>query len=359
MNYNIKLMEIPRGRASRYLLSLIGNIYCLYLYQFIPALKGLGILGTSRLKIKKIITTLTIIFILIIPLLINAATIIKTRTEVIMKSAAGLPINQSTDVAVGKNGNIYVLDGVNNRVVVFDANGDLRFHFGRKGKGPGYFLYPVGIGIDEKDRIYVADSKNQRIQIFASTGEYINSFKIKESAQGGKEPDPTDILIVEDKIYIADNDNHRVVVYDKNSLEFLFEWGKNGFREGEFRYPFMIATNGLNKIYVVDVINARVQAFTPRGEYLHSIGQFGIKEGTFFRPQSVALDKNKRVFVTDMYTGVIQIFNEDGVLLGIVGNEFGKMRKFNVPCGLAIDSQNNLYVTEQFANTVSKLKILE
>ncbi|MBI5206917.1 MAG: NHL repeat-containing protein, partial [Candidatus Firestonebacteria bacterium] len=189
--------------------------------------------------------------------------------------------------------------------------------------------------------------------------DYINSITLKESAEGGKHPDPTYVLVIEDKIYITDNDNHRVVVYDRNTLEFVLEWGKNGFREGEFRYPFMMATNGTNKLYVVDVINARVQAFTLRGEYMHTIGQFGIKEGTFFRPKGISLDNNKRIYITDLYTGVIQVFNEDGVLLALLGNEFGNTKKFNTPFGITIDSQNNLYLTEMFPNTVTVLKILE
>ena len=50
-----------------------------------------------------------------------------------------LPLHQVRGVAVDQEGNMYVSDGGNARVVVFDAAGRLVRTFGQKGSGPGEF----------------------------------------------------------------------------------------------------------------------------------------------------------------------------------------------------------------------------
>ena len=77
---------------------------------------------------------------------------------------------QPSDVAAGAEGRIYVLDGVNHRVAVFDAAGAYLFSFGGRGRAPGLFAYPLGIAIDSRGRVYVADTGNRRIQIFDARG---------------------------------------------------------------------------------------------------------------------------------------------------------------------------------------------
>jgi DNA-binding beta-propeller fold protein YncE len=60
-------------------------------------------------------------------------------------------------VAVDSDGNLYVADTMNNRIEVFDADGQFIKAFGKAGDGPGYFARPKGIAIDSDDHIWVAD----------------------------------------------------------------------------------------------------------------------------------------------------------------------------------------------------------
>jgi len=69
---------------------------------------------------------------------------------------------------------LYVNDRGNNRIVVFDDNGDFLFSFGSFGVGEGQFDYPHEIEITSDGHIYVADTNNYRIQIFDINGNYIN-----------------------------------------------------------------------------------------------------------------------------------------------------------------------------------------
>jgi DNA-binding beta-propeller fold protein YncE len=98
-------------------------------------------------------------------------------------------------VEVGKNGKVYVLDGVNNKVKVFNSKGSSLFSFGGAGQGNGKFTFPLGIYLDEEDRVYVADSGNHRVQVFSPDGTYLYQFTTETGKKGFKPSDPTDVVV--------------------------------------------------------------------------------------------------------------------------------------------------------------------
>lgn len=76
-------------------------------------------------------------------------------------------------VALDKDGNVYVTDTLNNRVEIFDADGNFVSTFGKNGDGPGYFARPKGIAIDGDGHIWVADSMQDRLQVFNKEGQLL------------------------------------------------------------------------------------------------------------------------------------------------------------------------------------------
>jgi cytochrome c5 len=75
---------------------------------------------------------------------------------------------------------VYVVDRDNNRVVVFNMNGDFLFTFGEKGDNHGEFDFPHEIDVSDKDgKIYIADTNNKRIQVFSNSGEYLDKIQIQ------------------------------------------------------------------------------------------------------------------------------------------------------------------------------------
>ncbi len=81
-----------------------------------------------------------------------------------------------TNVAVDKEGNVYVTDTMNNRVEIFDADGKFVSAFGRSGDGPGHFARPKGIAIDRDGHIWVVDGVQQRVQVFDTEGRLLIYF---------------------------------------------------------------------------------------------------------------------------------------------------------------------------------------
>jgi DNA-binding beta-propeller fold protein YncE len=264
--------------------------------------------------------------------------------------------SQPSDVAVSKDGHIYVVDGVNNIIKVFNQSGKFVFSFGSKGPLNGQFKFPLGIDIGNSGKVYVADSGNHRIQILGPTGNYLNQIKLPSKI---KLADPTDVAANEslNRLYVADNDNHYILVYDLSNMQLLQTLGAPGIEEREFRYPFQLAFDNHKYIYITDVVNTRVQVFNPDGQFVTVIGGWGVEKGQFFRPKGVAVDNKNRVYVSDSYMGVIQVFKNNGEFYSAIGDpEKNSVKKFVTPSCLFIDN-NILYVVEMFADKISVYKI--
>ena len=111
---------------------------------------------------------------------------------------------------------VYVSDGNNGRISVWQADGQFLFNFGR-GTGEGALSLPRGLTIDERQRLYVVDAVGQDVKVYDLTGE---------------QPD------------------------------FLFTFGEFGVEDGQFNYPNAIAVDGTGRLYIADRENNRIQVWT-------------------------------------------------------------------------------------------------
>jgi DNA-binding beta-propeller fold protein YncE len=274
----------------------------------------------------------------------------------VLGSIAPAGVDQPSDIAIGPRGHIYLVDGVNNRIMVVEVGGRLLFTFGRDGSGAGELHHPMGIDISSKGQVFIADTGNHRVAVFDLRGRFLYAFPV-ETAAGEKPAAPVDVLALERKnyLYISDRDNHKIKVHRQTGA-FVFQWGGFGEERGRFRYPGILAANQYNQIFVVDVLNTRVQVFDPDGNFINEISTWGVSPGQLFRPKGVAIDKADRVFVSDSYMGCIQAFSDLGGFVGVVCAN-GTKRNFTTPVGLAFDAQNRLLVVEMRANRVSIVKV--
>src|SRR5579862_986609 len=164
--------------------------------------------------------------------------------------------NQPTDVAFGKNGDIYVSDGYgNSRVVQFDRKGNFVRTWGRYGTGPGEFNLPHSIAIDGEGRVYVGDRENKRIQVFDSEGHYL-----KEWTSAGY---PYGLFITPDQhVWMIDGGYDRIVELDQDG-KILGALGEPGRAPGQFAWGHFLAVGRDRRIYAAEVLNWRFQVFAP------------------------------------------------------------------------------------------------
>jgi DNA-binding beta-propeller fold protein YncE len=288
----------------------------------------------------------------------TAAQRITVRATGIIVGPKDEPFSMPSDVAVGLDGDLYVLDGVNNRVVVFNAAGESRFQFGSKGSDLGQMFFPLGITTMPDGKVYVADSGNHRFQVFSPDGKAIKAVPLPRHTSG-MPPDPTDVKvdIVRGQLYVVDNDNHIIHVYNLSKNSFEQVWGGPGQGRRQFRYPFFIDTSSEGYVFVVEPINTRVQVLNSSGKFVCFIGGWGIKPGQLFRPKGVVIFED-RVFITDSYLGRIQVFNLGGDFLGMLTDSGGAPVKLTTPTGITIDAERRrLYVVELKADRVCWLDL--
>jgi DNA-binding beta-propeller fold protein YncE len=268
-------------------------------------------------------------------------------------------LSAPSDVAVGTDGTIYVVDGVHHAIRVYDARGKFVSSFGTEGSRDGQFQSPLGMDIDHKGRLYIADSGNHRIQIFDAAGTFLRTINI--SAQAGHPADPTDLAVDGSgkRCYVVDNDNHRILVYDLTNDQPVATFGSPGAEKHDFMYPFRIALDRQKNLNIVEVINARVQVLKPDGLFVSFIGSWGVEKGQFFRPKGIAVAQDGKVYVSDSYIQVIQVFDANGKFYAAVAQKgVANVKKFESPVSLYIDRFNRLYVVEMFADKVGVYQIL-
>jgi len=78
-----------------------------------------------------------------------------------------------TNVALDQDNNLYVTDMFNNRVEVFDADGNFIRAWGKAGDRPGYFSRPKGIAIDSDGHVWIADSVQDILQCYTQDGHLL------------------------------------------------------------------------------------------------------------------------------------------------------------------------------------------
>ena len=169
----------------------------------------------------------------------------------------GEPFRLPTDIAFDSRGDMYISDGYDNsRLHKYTPDGELIKSWGRPGTEPGEFDLPHCVRIDKDDRVLVCDRSNNRVQIFDTEGEFLTEWTDLNH--------PDTIHIDEDDIvYIAEMDQ-RVSILNLDG-ELLSRWGKGERLDepGEFRgCPHGIWTDSVGDIYVSEVqTDQRVQKF--------------------------------------------------------------------------------------------------
>jgi len=257
-----------------------------------------------------------------------------------------------SDVAIASDGQTYVVDSGNHQVAVFDASGTRVTSLGMLGEEEGQLMNPLGIGLSAKGEVWIADKGNERVVMFDAKARPRAAFGLEAE---GESIVPADIAVGPKgkELFITSNNTHQVVVFSTKG-EFLRAWGGEGEDDGQFRFPATIDIDSAGNVYVVDVINARVQKFDSAGTHLLTIGERGGKAGTFYRPKGVAVDDAGNIYVSDSFLGVVQVFNPDGEFAYVIGED-GTATVYDTPVGLAA-SGARLYVTQMLAGKVAVLE---
>jgi DNA-binding beta-propeller fold protein YncE len=129
-------------------------------------------------------------------------------------------LNLPRDIAVGKNGQLYVVDGGNFRIQVFSRDGQFVKAFGAVGKQYGQFARPKEIATDREGNIYVVDSAFGNFQVFTAEGDLLLFVGERSERDGpAKYMLPSGIYVDEDgRVYMVDQWFRKVEVFRPYAL---------------------------------------------------------------------------------------------------------------------------------------------
>jgi hypothetical protein len=185
-----------------------------------------------------------------------------------------------------KNNEGYVADGYfNKRVAVIDLdNGQIKRYWGAYGNKPDdaplgpydptappaqQFRTPVHCAEMSNDgMVYVCDRPNDRLQIFTREGKFVKEvFVAKETRADGS---VWDVAFSKDPqqtwLYMADGVNEHVRVFNRQTMEEVYNFGYGGRQPGMFLGVHSIAVDSKGNIYTTETYTGkRLQRFIAKG----------------------------------------------------------------------------------------------
>ena len=130
-----------------------------------------------------------------------------------------------SDLAVDQNDRLVVLDARYHAIRLFDAEGRLTVSAGGPGGGPGEFLMPNAVGMDDLGHVFVSDARALRLSRFAPLGDSLVSDRTARL-----DVDPHDLCLLGDKVIVygfslKDRQNGGIVHVYNRELTHLASFG--------------------------------------------------------------------------------------------------------------------------------------
>jgi DNA-binding beta-propeller fold protein YncE len=179
-------------------------------------------------------------------------------------------------LAIDPFGNVWVADHDNHRVQKFTADGRFLGRWGANGGDGSYggrwgeFNSPRGLSSDAQGNIYVADDANHRVVKMANDGTVLAIWgrpDLQPGAADGEFNLPYGTAVdVYGHLWVADTLNNRLVEMTTDG-QVIAKYGAGGGDgtagngQGQFRELYNVATDCVGNVYTTDKANWRVQRF--------------------------------------------------------------------------------------------------
>ncbi len=301
-------------------------------------------------------------------------------------------LNAPRGVAVDSNGNIYVGDVNNHRVIRIDGatkNSSVLAGTGSSGfSGDGgaatsaQLNEPYGVAVDSSGNVYIADTGNRRIRrvtistgnisTFAGTGASGNHNAFRTSATFSWIYDVA--ADSSNNLYMADRSNSlvRLLTASTGQVSNFFGPQIGGRSLGA---PEGVGLDSSGNLWVTNQTNHHVFKRTSAGTGSHFAGSltfgpgfggdgFAATSARLSQPRDAAADSSGNVYIADSgnhrirrvdTSGNISTFAGTGAASSTGDGGAASSATLNSPEKLALDSSDNIYIGETNGNRVRKI----
>ncbi len=254
-------------------------------------------------------------------------------------------------VAVDGQGNIWVVDNLNNRIEKLSAQGAFLASYGKEGSGEVQFHGPTRIAINKSTgNLYVTDTWNNRVEELSSSGTYVAAFGTSGSGTL-KEPDGV-AIDSSGNVWVSDRGNDRIVEFSSAGT-YIAAYGKEGSGEVQFNRPDEIAISG-EDVYVSDPYNHRIEELTTKGAFVRTWGYEGDGSGEFWSPAGITTDAAGNLYIVDYSADHVEEFSPTGAYKATFSSEGSGEGQLTHPVGDAIDPAGDLYIVDAGDDRVEK-----
>jgi sugar lactone lactonase YvrE len=302
-------------------------------------------------------------------------TITLTANQIIDSATINPPMNAPRSIAFAPDGSFYVADSRNNRILHFDATGNLINQWGSPSGNdtnnpnpaapPSTFNEPWGVAVGPDGSVYVTDTWNYRIQKFSAAGQFIKMWSTYGPAdQQETFYGPRGIAVdAQGHVYVVDTGNKRIVIFDTDG-NYVTQFGSAGLDPGLFDEPVGIAIDSNGVLYITDTWNQRVQSFTTsmtanelQFTPLKQWDVVGWNGQALDNKPFIAVDNNGHVFVTDPEAYRVIEYTIDGQLVQTWGDYGTTDTTFGTTAGIAVDPGGHIWVSDAGNNRIMKFTL--
>ena len=188
-------------------------------------------------------------------------------SRTLLNAPADVAVDPNPDPVTGETGSVYIADGYgNHRIVVFDRDGNYLRQWGSAGSGDGQFVeggggHPHCVVLGNDGLVYACDRGQNRIQVFDREGNLQRIIRIDPAEYGEATLRATDIELSRDPgqrfMFVVDLGSNRIWILERESGDIVGSIGGSGHMAGEFTFPHTVVTDSAGNLYVAETIGGR------------------------------------------------------------------------------------------------------
>jgi DNA-binding beta-propeller fold protein YncE len=249
-------------------------------------------------------------------------------------------LSHPTGIAIDPEGNLFIVDTGNDRVVKCDGEGNFLKETGGFGSEEGQFNRPTYITTDNGLNIYVADTQNKKVQRFDRNLNFISTIQIEPSENFSGFGLLEGVAVTSaGELLLSDIEDDCVIKLD-NFYAYSRTFGGFGYGGGSLLDPLGISVDRKGNVYVANSQNDRVTIYDLFGSFLKSLG-----ETTLRKPSGVTVGEDGLIYVANTEKNNVAIFDPEGNLVLEYGTWGSGMGNFSKPTDLKLERDNKLVVS--------------